>query len=213
MKSNTQNFHSSQWVQGASERLDKWENDLAPGHLASPKLIFPGSLKPDQFQLRENQNHKDLGHVPYRASASAYYSLAGYSDILTSFWSPIFLGVPSSWNIKAGRRCSVVSTKTLIYEVVGSSPGSGVSAPQGWGVGLHTWSQRHKGQADSDIKLGSVSYLCVSRGEMLVPRASSCSRLIERKDRTKRPLLAPSLVTYRLANQMPEPKLLLQLLG
>ena len=39
------------------------------------------------------------------------------------------------------------------------------------------------GQADSNIKLGSVRALGVSRGEMLVPRASSCSRLIERGPR------------------------------
>ena len=57
-----------------------------------------------------------------------------------------------------------VRPATLIQGVVGLNPAAVISSvlPQGWGVGSLTRSQRHKGQADSNIKLGSVRALGVS---------------------------------------------------
>ena len=56
----------------------------------------------------------------------------------------------------AGRRGSVVRTKTLIHEVVGSSSGSGVSAPQIRGLddGASGIGQAKNHPTKSDLHLG-----------------------------------------------------------
>ena len=67
--------------------------------------------------------------------------------------------------IVAGRRRSVVRTKTLIHEVVGSSPASGVSAPQRMGVGRQRkWHRPGK-------KSSNLSQTC-TWGSSTVPTAA-----------------------------------------
>ena len=87
-----------------------------------------------------------------------------------------------------------VRLSTLIHEVVGSNPAVVILSVLPKLGGWMTMLQRSKscptkvGLAPGEVpqcrlQLGSVRALGVSRAEMLVPRASSCCRLIERGPR------------------------------